>query len=350
MAQNPNPSLLDPGQIIKRAFNEANDTVRVEGSISVAELAVDEIGQPIGTEIKLAGGVDSLGNARALSTDINGELQVDILSSALPSGAATEVKQDTGNTSLASIDTKTPALVSGRVPVDGSGVTQPVSAVSLPLPTGAATEAKQDTANTSLASIDSKLTSPLSVTGPLTDVELRATPVAVSGPLTDTQLRASAVPVSAASLPLPTGAATEVTLASVDSKTPALVSGRVPVDGSGVTQPVSGTVGISGSVAVTGPLTNTELRAAAVPVSAASLPLPTGAATEATLLSFSNKTNAGLVGNAHDYIEQTYVTAGNGIGQLETVVFKTGGALGTTVATLSFAYDGQDRLVSVTRT
>jgi hypothetical protein len=37
----------------------------------------------------------------------------------------------------------------------------------------------------------------------------------VSGPLTDAQLRATAVPVSAASLPLPTGAATETTLAAV---------------------------------------------------------------------------------------------------------------------------------------
>jgi hypothetical protein len=36
--------------------------------------------------------------------------------------------------------------------------TQPVSAASLPLPTGAATEAKQDTGNTSLSSIDGKLT------------------------------------------------------------------------------------------------------------------------------------------------------------------------------------------------
>lgn len=36
--------------------------------------------------------------------------------------------------------------------------TQPVSAASLPLPTGAATEAKQDTGNTSLASIDGKFT------------------------------------------------------------------------------------------------------------------------------------------------------------------------------------------------
>lgn len=51
----------------------------------------------------------------------------------LPSGAATEA-------TLSSIDAKTPALVSGRQPVDGSGVTQPVSAASLPLPAGAATE------------------------------------------------------------------------------------------------------------------------------------------------------------------------------------------------------------------
>lgn len=58
----------------------------------------------------------------------------------------------------------------------------------------------------------------------------------------------------------------------------ALVSDRLKVDGSGVTQPVSGTfwqatqpvsgtVGVSGSVAVTGPLTDSQLRASAVPVS-----------------------------------------------------------------------------------
>lgn len=60
-------------------------------------------------------------------------------------------------TSLSSIDSKTAALVSGRVPVDGSGVTQPVSAASLPLPSGAATSANQTTANSSLSSIDGKL-------------------------------------------------------------------------------------------------------------------------------------------------------------------------------------------------
>lgn len=47
---------------------------------------------------------------------------------------------------------------------------------------------------------------------------------AVTGPLTDTQLRASAVPVSAASLPLPSGAATESTLSTLNGKIPASIT------------------------------------------------------------------------------------------------------------------------------
>lgn len=66
-------------------------------------------------------------------------------------------------------------------------------------------------------------------------------------PLTDESLRAAPVPVSAAALPLPTGAATEVTLASVLTALGLLVQ---PGD----------------SVQITG-----------------TVPLPTGAATEATL-------------------------------------------------------------------
>lgn len=49
----------------------------------------------------------------------------------LPTGASTAARQDTGNTALTSIDGKLPALSGGRVPVDGSGVTQPVSASDL---------------------------------------------------------------------------------------------------------------------------------------------------------------------------------------------------------------------------
>lgn len=114
-------------------------------------------------------------------------------------GDATAANQVIGNASLSSIDGKTPALVTGRVPVDGSGVTQPVSGTV-------------------------GVSGSVAVTGPLTDAQLRAVPVPVStGGLTDVELRATPVPVSgtitanagtgtmavsAASLPLPSGAAT----------------------------------------------------------------------------------------------------------------------------------------------
>lgn len=53
---------------------------------------------------------------------------VDAINAKIPAAPATEGKQDTGNASLSSIDGKLPsALVSDRIKVDGSGVTQPVS-------------------------------------------------------------------------------------------------------------------------------------------------------------------------------------------------------------------------------
>lgn len=71
----------------------------------------------------------------------------------------------------------------------------------------------------------------LATTPGLTDTQLRASAVPVSmastPALTDTQLRASAVPVSAAALPLPSGAATEATLAAVLAKyAPSAVTDR----------------------------------------------------------------------------------------------------------------------------
>jgi hypothetical protein len=73
------------------------------------------------------------------------------------------------------------------------------------LPTGAATSALQGTGNTSLGSIDTKLTSQATAAKQdllLAELQLKAD-------LTETQ------PVSVASLPLPTGAATQTTLAAL---------------------------------------------------------------------------------------------------------------------------------------
>lgn len=192
--------------------------------------------------------------------------------------------------------------------------------VALPLPTGASTSALQTTGNNTLSAIDTKLGGTLAVNVGLTDAELRASNVNVAvnsalppgantiGSIANTSFAATQsgtwnVTNISGTVSLPTGASTSAlqttgnaslssvdtkltttnstlatidtdtgsistSVSSIDTKTPALVTGRVPVDGSGVTQPVS----------------------------AASLPLPTSASTSAlqttindTLTSFSAK-------------------------------------------------------------
>jgi len=78
--------------------------------------------------------------------------------------------------------------------------------------------------------------------------------------LTDAQLRNTAVPISALTLPLPTGAATETTLAGVSAKFGSL--GQKTMAASAPVVLASDQAVLS----VTGPLTDTQLRAAAVPV------------------------------------------------------------------------------------
>lgn len=57
-------------------------------------------------------------------------------------GSATPITADAGGL-LVNLGSNNDVTVTGTVTVDGSGVTQPVSASSLPLPTGASTAAKQ---------------------------------------------------------------------------------------------------------------------------------------------------------------------------------------------------------------
>lgn len=135
------------------------------------------------------------------------------------------------------------------------------------LPSKALVVAGYDGTNTQVIVTDSAgrpqvgVNGTVTVTGALTDTQLRATAVPVSGPLTDTQLRATAVPVAdgggsltvdAASLPLPTGASTaakQPALGTAGAASADVLSVQgvasmtaLKTDGSGVTQPVSGTV------------------------------------------------------------------------------------------------------------
>ena len=56
----------------------------------------------------------------------------------------------------------------------------------------------------------------------------------------------------------------------------------------------------------------------------------------------------GLVSGAYDYIALTYVAAGDGVGEIETAIYKTGGAGGTTISTITITYNSLDEIATVT--
>jgi len=89
-----------------------------------------------------------------------------------------------------------------------------------------------------------------------------------------------------------------------------------------------------------------------VPVNVSSLPLPSGASTSAKqdLQTILLQGIAGFTITGYDYIALTYVAAGNGAGEIETATFKTGGAGGTTIATITLAYNASNEISSATKT
>ena len=158
---------------------------------------------------------------RNVKVDAAGELQVDVLTSALAAGAATEATLATLATeaklelcrlllvSLAGEDFATQATLAAlltelQLKADLTE-TQPVSAAALPLPTGAATEATLAT-RASEAKLELVRLLLVSLAG-----EDFATQGTLDALLTELQMKADLTetqPVSAAALPLPTGAAT----------------------------------------------------------------------------------------------------------------------------------------------
>lgn len=294
----------------------------VTATISNASIEIsNDVGNPIPINGTVTANIGTT-NGLALDSSVNSLLK--------PSSTLAAVTSIT-NTVLVKADT----LVNqtNALKVDGSAVTQPVS--------GSVTATISGTPNVNVTNASIPVTGTFfQATQPISI----ASSVAVTGPLTDTQLRAAAVPVSltsttisnfpvtqavsASTLPLPSGASTSAlqttgntSLSSIDTKLPSgltVTAGKLqvqlPAGGSGLTDtelrasavPVSmASTTITGSVAVTGPLTDTQLRASAVPVSlasttvtnfpatqavsAASLPLPTGAATETTLAALNTK-------------------------------------------------------------
>lgn len=166
----------------------------------------------------------------------------------------------------------------GLLRVDGSGVTQPISASALPLPTGASTSALQTSGNASLTTIAAAVIAQGSTTsGQTGELVMGAVTTAAptyttgqSSPLSltvagalRTDSSATTQPVSAASLPLPTGAATSAlqttgnsTLSAISAQLPAALGPQSSAGSLSIVQATGTTFAVSQSTAGTGTLTS----------------------------------------------------------------------------------------------
>jgi hypothetical protein len=250
----------------------------------------------------------SAGSAPVVLASDQSTVPISAASLPLPAGAALDA---TVSARLGTLGQKTMAA-STPVAIASDQAAVPVSAASLPLPTGAATET---TLGTRLA--DATITARLGTLGQ--KAMAGAAPVVIASDQ-------SAVPISAASLPLPTGAALDATLTGGTAKSrvtdgtntaavkaastaaaatdPALVvavspNNTVPISAASLPLPTGaaldatltarlGTVGQK-AMAGSAPVVIASDQSA-VPISAASLPLPTGAALDATLTGGTQKT------------------------------------------------------------
>ncbi len=222
-------SKLDFEQIIKKVYNAVNNRLRVDAEVTATIGTVDvEINAADGDNIAISDGTDTLvvNPDGSINTNIVSPIDVNISAS---SGDNIKISDGTDDLavnvdgSINTVDTTTHTKLDSLLtelsqktePSDVQNI-RPISSGtdSINVP-GVATSANQTTANTLLTSIDNKLTSPISVTGPLTNVELRASPV----------------PISASSLPLPTGAATSANQASELTKLDTIHSDLASIDG-----------------------------------------------------------------------------------------------------------------------
>lgn len=118
------------------------DNTTLDPGVGGDTIATDDVGGVKYQRVKLDGGGDGLTEPLPGTTADGLLVNLGANNDVTVSGVSTAAKQDTGNTSLASIDGKITAVNTGAVVVASSA-----------LPTGASTAARQDTGNTSLATI-----------------------------------------------------------------------------------------------------------------------------------------------------------------------------------------------------
>lgn len=153
--------------------------------------------------------------------------------------------------------------LSGLLRVDGSNVTQPISASTLPLPTGASTSALQSTGNATLLTISGQLPPALG-------------PQASAASLSVVQATGTVFAISATALPLPAGAATSAlqitgntSLATIAAELPAALGPQATSASLSIVPATGAVFNVTANVSTTGTITSVPLAIASTTALAA---------------------------------------------------------------------------------
>lgn len=57
---------------------------------------------------------------------------------------------------------------------------------------------------------------------------------------------------------------------------------------------------------------------------------------------------AGFIPEKHDYVALTYVSGGNGDGEIQTATYKQGGSSGETVVVITITYNASNEIATIT--
>jgi len=286
------------------------------------------------------GGVTPSGNLEPISVDNSGNQNVNVVSSVLPTGAATSANQTSEIAQLTSINGKTPALgqavsansvpvviASDQSAIPVSGTVTAVQTVGTNLHVNVDNfPSTQPVSGTVMARVEDGGGTPINSTNGALNVQVNNTgaiqvgqtlgsnlhTVVDSGSITVTQATGTNLHTVVDSSALPAGAATAALQSNVQSAIGASATTAITIQGaaSGVAIPITGSITATnpsvGTIGSTAPTSATEvagvdtsgnLRSLKVdlttnyllvdgsnvtqPISASSLPLPTGAATSA---------------------------------------------------------------------
>jgi len=181
----------------------------------------------------------------------------------LPVGASTAAKQDTGNASLSSINGK--ILTPGQAPMSTSSpvvIASDQSSIPVTATQGGVWSVAATQSGVWFVSVAGTISAAqsgvwaVSISGTAAVTQSGVWTVAATQSGVWTVAISGTVPISAAALPLPTGAATETTLSSINGKTPSLgqvaMTASVPVAIASDQSPFSVSVGTSAGKTIIG--------------------------------------------------------------------------------------------------